>query len=156
MQRLLSLKRLGTVYGLMEEMHSLQVRMAAAEVGEVETVIRNEHNTLHTAGAGEREAISSEDLLGRLAMAAREEVALRKSRQLSPILDRRREVREQAQVQYSDSRLWSERMKTLIEAEMERGAAAAERKLQAASDDRFLAQLCGKRARARGRSINFS
>jgi hypothetical protein len=141
----------------MEEMHSLQARRAAAEVGEVETVIRSESSILQVAGVHEREAMRDEDVLSRYAMAAREEVAVRKSRQLSPILDRRREVRELAQVRYRDSRLWSERMKTLIDAELERREIAEERSTQAASDDRFLAQRRGRKIKRAGmESMNLS
>lgn len=149
MQRLLTLKRLGSVYGLMEEMHSLQARVASAAVGEVETAISSEAITHQAALAAEREALHGEDLLGRSAMAVREEVAIQKTRKLEPILEQRREVREFAQIRYADSRLWSERMKALIDAELERIATEKERRTQAASDDRFLAQSRMKRGKDR-------
>lgn len=140
MQRLITLRRLGAVYGLIEELHSLEARVAAAEVGEVETAIRAEASTLYEAWMEGRGAMRGEDLLGRSAMAVREEMAIRKRRQLEPILQTRKEISHTAQTRHVASRLWSERMKSLIDGEAGRIATAEERRSQAASDDRFLAQ----------------
>jgi hypothetical protein len=118
----------------------------------VESAIRAETNTLAAAWEAGRNAMHRDDLLGRSAMAVREELANHKNRQLEPILGRRREVREQAQIRYRDSRLWSERMKTLVDAEMERMTVEEEHRTQAASDDRFLAQMLRKSVRDRLRS----
>ena len=148
MQRLMALRRLGAVYELIEEIHSIEARMAAADVGEAETAIRAETNTLHLAWREEREAMQGQDSLGRSAMAAREEVAIRKTRQLEPILTKRREIGEAAKARHMASRLWSERMKSLIDGEAGKIAALEQRRLQAASDDRFLAQRRGKKRRA--------
>jgi hypothetical protein len=142
--RLMILKRLGALYGLMEEMHSIAARVAAAEVNEVESAIRAEIGILQSAR--QREAMYGEDLLGRSMIAVREEMAIQKNRQLEPALRKRRETFELAQLRYTDSRLWSERMKTLIEAEIHRLAIEHERRMQAASDDRFLAQRRAKRS----------
>lgn len=142
--RLMILKRLGALYGLMEEMHSIAARVAAAEVNEVESAIRAEIGILQSAR--QREAMYGEDLLGRSMIAVREEMAIQKNRQLGPALRKRRETFELAQLRYTDSRLWSERMKTLIEAEIHRLAIEHERRMQAASDDRFLAQRRAKRS----------
>jgi len=143
----MSLKRLVAVYGLMEEMHSLAARVAANEVNEVESVIRAEIGALQSARVRQREAMYGEDLLGRSMIAVREELAIQRNRQLEPALRERRETFELAQLRYTDSRLWSERMKTLIEAEVYRITAEHERRMQAASDDRFLAQRHAKRSR---------
>jgi hypothetical protein len=141
------LKRIGVVYGLMEEIHSLEARMAATEVNEVESVIRAEIGTLQAARVRQREAMYGEDLLGRSMIAVREEMAIQRNRQLEPALRKRRETFELAQLRYTDSRLWSERMKTLIEAELHRCAIEHERRMQAASDDCFLAQRRAKYGR---------
>jgi hypothetical protein len=145
--RLIILKRIGAVYGLMEEMHSLAARVAATDVNEVESAIRAEIGTRQSARTRQREAMYGEDLLGRSMIAVREEVAIQKNRQLEPALRKRRETFELAQLRYTDSRLWSERMKTLIEAELHRCAIEHERRIQAASDDRFLAQRRAKHGR---------
>jgi hypothetical protein len=145
MQRLMTLRRLGAVYGLIEEIHSIEARMAAAEVGEVETALHMEANILQMAWIKERESIRLEDNLGRLAMTAREEMAIRKRGRLKPLLESRKETRELAQTRHIASRLWSERMQSLIDYEAERVTAMQERRAQAASDDRFLAQRWGKK-----------
>jgi hypothetical protein len=147
MQRLLTLKRLGSVYGLIEEMHSLEARLAAANVGEVESTIRREVATLDAAWKTERLALPNQDLIGRSAMMARKEVAVRKNRQLAPILEQRCEIRELAQIRYKDSRIWSERMKSLVEAELSKIDTVEEHRQQAVSDDRFLAQKQRKKTR---------
>lgn len=144
----MALRRLGAVYELIEEIHSIEARMATAEVGEVEMAIHAEADILHLAWLKEREAMRAQDLLGRSAMTAREEVAMRKRGQLEPILERRRETRELAQARHFASRLWSERMHSLIDGEAERIAALQEKRTQAASDDRFLARRWGRKMRA--------
>lgn len=144
----MALRRLGAVYGLIEEIHSIEARMATAEVGEVEMAIHAEADILHLACLKEREAIFAQDSLGRSAMTAREEVAIRKKGQLEPILERRRETRESAQARHIASRLWSERMQSLIDGEAERIAVLQEKRAQAASDDRFLARRWGRKMRA--------
>lgn len=148
MQRLMALRRLGAVYELIEEIHSIEARMATAEVGEAEMAIHAEADILHLTWRKEREAMSAQDRLGRSAMTAREEVAIRKKGQLQPILERRRETRELAQARHIASRLWSERLQSLIDGEAERIAVLEEKRAQAASDDRFLAQRRGRKLKA--------
>lgn len=149
--RLMLLKRLGAVYGLIEEMHSLEARVAAGEVGEVESVIHEERRTVEAARTRQRETIQVDDLLGQSAIAVREELAIQRNRQLEPMLRQRRDTLNVAQLRYTESRMWSERMKTLIEAEFTRVAIEQERRTQAASDDRFLAQRRSTRIREQHR-----
>lgn len=138
-QRLMTLKRLGAMYELVEEIHSGEARLAASEVGEAEAAIHNEIDRSILARRGERLAIEREDYMGRSTMEAQEEMAVRRKRQLEPVLDRRRKISEMARAQHMASRLWNERMKSLIEDEVERITILEERRLQALTDDRFLA-----------------
>lgn len=128
------------MYGLVEEMHSLEARAAAGEVVEVESVIDAERDRARAARGVRPEAMWGEDQLGRSAVALCEELAIQKSRRLEPVLNVRRQTLELAQLRYTDSRMWSERMKTLIQNELSRVAVKEERRMQAASDDRHLAQ----------------
>lgn len=132
------------MYGLIEEMHSLEARVAAGEVVEVESVIARERDCMRSARLRHRESIWGEDLLGRSVVAICEELVIQKRRRLEPVLNVRRQTLELAQLRYMDSRMWSERMKTLIQTELGRGAIEEERRLQAASDDRYLAQRRAK------------
>lgn len=145
------LKRLGAVYGLIEEMHSLEAQVAVGEVVEVESVIHEERRTVEAARTRQRETIQVDDLLGQSAIAVREELAIQRNRQLEPMLRQRRDTLDVAQLRYTDSRMWSERMKTLIDAEFTRVAIEQERRTQAASDDRFLAQRRSNRTREQRR-----
>jgi hypothetical protein len=138
--RLIVLRRLGAVYGLIEEMHSLEARVAAGNVVEVESVLDAERRTAESSRVQQREAMCANDLLGQSATAVREELAIRRNRQLEPMLLQRRDTLAHAQLRYTESRIWSERMQTLIEEELRRSTLEKERRMQAASDDRFLSQ----------------
>ena len=150
--RLTILKRIGAVYGLIEEMHSLETRVAAGEVIEVEAALHADRHSVEAARQQQWEAMRGNDLLGRSEVAVCEELAIQRNRQLEPVLRKRREAFELAQIRYSDSRLWSERMKALIEAELNRTAIEQERRMQAMSDDRFLAQRRAKASREHRRT----
>lgn len=145
------LKRLGAVYDLIEEAHSLEARAAAGDVVEVESVMHAERRTAASARLQQREAMCGDDLLGQSATAVREELAIQRTRQLEPALRQRRDTLHLAQLRYTDSRMWSERMKALIEAELSRVEVEQERRMQAASDDRFLAQRRAGRTREQRR-----
>jgi hypothetical protein len=144
MQRLKGLKRLGRIYELIEEIHSVEARIAAADAGQAEKAIEVETIKLQDAWIGEREAVQGADALGRSAMVAREDVARRKRLALEPVLKQRTEIHEAAKSRHITSKLWSERIQCLIDAEAASFAAEEERRLQMASDDRFLARRQGK------------
>ena len=135
------------MYGLIEEIHSLEARVAAGEVVEVESVLDAERRTAESSRMQQREAMCADDLLAQSATAVREELAIRRNRQLEPILLQRRDTLAHAQLRYTESRIWSERMQALIEAELRRSTLEQERRMQAASDDRFLARRLVRRGR---------
>ncbi|QNI35269.1 hypothetical protein [Edaphobacter albus] len=139
MNRLEILQRLGTVYKLMEEIHSVEARRAAAELGQVAVTLSAEERLVGAARTGGRDAVRDEDRLRRIATTAQSQMANLRKYQLEPIFDRRHEANEQAGRRYQESRLWNERMKNLIAREMERSAKSEGRREQAASDDRSLA-----------------
>ena len=155
MDRLATLKRIHAVYSLIEEIHSTEAKVAVAETVEVETAIVAEKKVEHRARAVEREAIESDNDLGRLAMLAEEEMAVRRRARLEPVLERRRKLSDAARARHLASRLWSERMKSLVDTEKERKELIEERRSQATSDDRFLAQRRGVMS-GRAREINLS
>lgn len=140
MDRLKSLKRLWAVYGLVEEIHSVEARVAAAEVGEAEAAMQAEGQAIREARLREREAMRSDDPLGRLTVTAQETMASRRRLKLEPLLAKRREVSDAARMRHVASRLWSERMKSMVEDESARIADVEARRLQAVSDDRFLSR----------------
>jgi hypothetical protein len=156
MQRLTGLKRLGAVYGLIEEIHSIEARVAAAKAGIAERAAQAETHTLRDAWMEERRAMQGEDSLGRLAMAAREDVARRKRRALEPVIEKRTEIHTAARERHMASRLWSERMQSLVDAEAARIAAEKERRSQAVADDRFLAQRWNKKRKTETQEMRLS
>jgi hypothetical protein len=138
MNRLAALKRICAVYGMIEEIHSIEARVASAEVRVVETAIDAETSLGRRARTEERVAMTDEDALRRSAMSAEDEMATRRKAHLQPILERRQEFSEEARRRHVASRMWNERIKSLIDAEADRIAVDRERRAQAASDDRFL------------------
>lgn len=138
MRRMEVLKRLGAVYGLVEEIHSIEARKAQAELSEAENALHLELRTLQAAWVGEKEALGNEDLMSRSSMMAQGVVANQKKGQIEPLLESRKETREAAKARQRESQISSEQMKSLIERESERVAMQRERRDQATSDDRFL------------------
>ncbi len=148
-QRLAMLKRLSAVYGMVEEMRSVEAQQAAAAVAEVRgAILSQEARTLEARMSG-REALLTEDRAGWSLAVVHEEIADLRRRQLRPILEEREERSEEARRQYLASRVWSERMKTLVASAAERAALEEERRVQTAADDRFLARRLWKQ-RMRG------
>ncbi|HTH52946.1 MAG TPA: hypothetical protein VL495_03280 [Edaphobacter sp.] len=139
-QRLEALRRLGAVYELVEEMHSMEARVAAQEASAAENAVRGERSVETSARQGEREAMRAEDSEERSARIAQSQVAEQRRRQLEPLLEKRQKISDAASTRHKSSRLWSERMKSLIENEASRIATVEERRQQISSDDRFLAR----------------
>jgi hypothetical protein len=145
MRRLELLRRLGTVYQLIEESHLIESRRAAAELETVGRALWCEGNILESARIGERDAMQNEDQLGRVAMAAQGEVTSRRKHQLEPLYEEKQVRFEEARLRLRESRLWNERVTTLIEREEEMITKLEGKRSQAASDDRFLALSRRKR-----------
>ena len=139
-ERLTAMRRLNAVYQMVEEMHSIEARRAAAKVVEAQGAIHAEEARTHEARIGGRKALLAEDRAGWSLAVAHEEIADQRKKQLQPILEMREEKSEEARKRYLESRLWSERMKSLTKDASARVAAEEERRVQAVADDRFLAR----------------
>jgi len=138
--RLLALKRLSAMYEMVEEMRLIETRHATAAAMQArEAVLAEETRTLE-ARLGGREALLTDDRMGWSLAVAREEIAEMRRCQLEPILEEREERSEEIRRSYLASRLWSERMKSLVASAEERTLADKERRIQASADDRFLAR----------------
>jgi hypothetical protein len=149
-ERLAALRQLSAVYQMVEEMHSVEARRAAAEVTEAQGVIHAEETCTHEGRMRGREALLTDDRAGWSLAVVHEEIAHQRKKQLEPILEEREERSDEARKQYLQSRLWSERIKSLIDGASARTAAEEERRAQAAADDRFLAWTnSGSRERRR-------
>ena len=146
--RLAMLKRLMGIYAVVEDMHSADLQRTAAAVREAQDAIGRQQAVMRSAGVDYRGALETGDGLGRKMAEALCEAADSKRQRLEPIHVERESLCDAASRQYAASRLKSEQMQRMVTRAAEQAAIEEERKMQAASDDRFLAQRCWKDARA--------
>ena len=138
--RLQTLKRLVTLYGVVEEMHSAELQRTAAAVHEAQQAIGVQQRVARSARFDGRDALIADDRMGWEIAETQAESAGWKRRRLEQIRLEREVLKDAAREQYVASRLKSEQMQRLaqgvaVKAEIEDG-----RRMQAASDDRFLAR----------------
>jgi hypothetical protein len=138
--RLQTLKRLVTLYGVVEEMHSAELQRTAAAVHEAQRAIGVQQRVARSARFDGRDALIADDRMGWEIAETQAESAGWKRRRLEQIRLEREVLKDAAREQYVASRLKSEQMQRLaqgvaVKAEIEDG-----RRMQAASDDRFLAR----------------
>jgi hypothetical protein len=138
--RLQTLKRLVTLYGVVEEMHAVELQRMTAAVCEAQQAIGVQQQVAYSARFDGRDALMMDDRMGWEMAETQMESAGWKRRRLEQIRSEREALSDAAREQYVASRLKSEQMKRLAEgvaalAEIEDG-----RRMQAASDDRFLSR----------------
>jgi len=138
--RLQTLKRLVTLYGVVEEMHSAELQRTAAAVHEAQQAIGVQQRVARSARFDGRDALIADDRMGWEIAETQAESAGWKRRRLEQIRLEREVLKDAAREQYVASHLKSEQMQRLaqgvaVKAEIEDG-----RRMQAASDDRFLAR----------------
>jgi len=146
--RLAMLKRLMGIYAVVEDMHSADLQRTAAAVREAQDAIGRQQAVMRSAGVDYRGALETGDGLGRKMAEALCEAANLKRQRLEPIHVERESLCDAASRQYAASRLKSEQMQRMVTRAAEQAAIEEERKMQAASDDRFLARRCWKDVRA--------
>lgn len=138
--RLAALKRLMSLYGEIEEMHSSGLRRAMMAVQEVEQAIGVEQKNARASSSGGRDALIAGDPLGFAVARRQREIAEWRQERLQEVRLEREMLKNEARKQYLASRMQSEQMRYVVDnataqAEVEEG-----RKTQAALDDRFLAR----------------
>jgi hypothetical protein len=138
--RLATLKRLRDVYGVVEEMHSAELQRAAAAVREAQHAIGAQQNVVRSARSDGREALEPGDRVGWTTAEVLREAASSKQRRLESICIERESVSDAARERHVASRLKREQMQRLVVRETEHIQLEEGRKMQAASDDRFLAR----------------
>jgi hypothetical protein len=138
--RLRTLKRLVTLYGVVEEMHTMELQRMTSAVREAEHAIDVQQQVARSARSDGREALMTGDRMGwEMAETNREGAGWRR-RVLEQVRSERELLNDAARDQYLASRLKSEQMKRLAEGVVERAEIEEGRRVQAASDDRFLAR----------------
>lgn len=138
--RLAALKRLMSLYGGIEEMHSAALERATMAVREAEQAIGAEGERARSSSARGRDALMAGDPLGLAAARMQGEIAEWRQQRLQEVRLEREMLEEQARRQYAASRLQREQMKYVVESTETQMEVEAGRKMQAALDDRFLAR----------------
>jgi hypothetical protein len=138
--RLETLQRLMTLYAAVEEMHSTELQRKVAAVREAQQAIGIEQEVARSARIDGRGALLAGDRVSWVMAESQQETAGPRRRRLEQIRLEREELSEAAREQYVASRLKREQIKRVFDdiaagMEIEGG-----RRLQAASDDRFLAR----------------
>jgi len=139
-RRLQMLERLLDVYETVEELREAEAQRAAGEVREAELAIGRQTSLVHEAAGEERQALSKGDRMGWSYAMARQRVAGVRRKALGQVLMEREKHRMVALKRHVDSRMWSERMKSLVEGVRSDMEEKEQRRAQAQADERFLAQ----------------
>lgn len=139
-ERLATLKRLVNLYGVVEEMHSVELQRTTAAVREADQAIGVQREVARSARFDGRDALTVGDRMGWTMAETLRESAGRKRRWLDEIRLEREGLSDAAKEQYVASRLKNEQMKRVVDRVAERMEREEERRMQAVSDDRFLAR----------------
>jgi hypothetical protein len=138
--RLGTLKRLTALYAAVEEMHSTELQRMTAAVREAQQAIGVEQGVVRSARVDGRDALLIEDRESWVMAGNQQEAAEWQRRRLEQIRLEREQLKEAAREQYVASRLKREQIKRVFDDIAARMEIEEGRRLQAASDDRFLAR----------------
>ena len=138
--RLETLQRLVTLYAAVEEMHSTELQRMASAVREAQQAIGIEQEVARSARINGRGALLAGDRVSWMMAETQQETAAWRRRRLEQIRLEREELNEAAREQYVASRLKREQIKRVFDDIAVRMEIEEGRRLQAASDDRFLAR----------------
>lgn len=134
------LKRVMQVYTAIEEIRSADLMRAWADVREVQREMVGQQEAGDRARREGLSALGSGDRTGQSASEALQDAAGVMHARLEPVYRQRQDQRASAQERYQISRMKREQMERLVKRAMGKAKVEEERKLQAASDDRFLAR----------------
>jgi hypothetical protein len=138
--RLETLQRLVTLYAAVEEMHSTELQRMASAVREAQQAIGIEQEVAQSARIHGRGALLAGDRVSWMMAETQQETAAWRRQRLEQIRLEREELNEAAREQYVASRLKREQIKRVFDDIAVRMEIEEGRRLQAASDDRFLAR----------------
>jgi hypothetical protein len=138
--RLKALQRLVTLYAAVEEMHSTELQRMTAAVREAQQAIGVVQEVVRSARVDGRGALLAGDSVGRMMAETQQETAAWRREGLERIRLEREELNDAAREQYVASRLKREQIKRVFDDIAARVEIEEGRRMQAASDDRFLAR----------------
>jgi hypothetical protein len=138
--RLETLQRLASLYAAVEEMHLTELQRMTAAVLEAKQAIGVEQEVVRSARGDGRGALSVGDRLGWLTAETQQETAAWRWKGLEQIRVEREELNDAAREQYVASRLRREQIRRVFDDIAARTEIEEGRRMQGASDDRFLAR----------------
>lgn len=138
--RLETLQRLAALYAAVEEMHSTELQRMTAAVRETQQAIGVVHEIARSARIDGRAGLLEGNQACWMMAESQQETAAWRRRALERIRLEREELSNVAREQYVASRLKREQMKRAFEDITARMEVEEERRIQAATDDRFLAR----------------
>jgi hypothetical protein len=147
--RLKRLKRVSALYGVVERMHSSELQRATNAVRETKQAIEIQRSVMRVAGVDVRDALITGDRLGWSLAEMQRELAMGKGKQLEDVRLEREELNGLAQRRYAESRVKSEQMNGVVESLAARIEMKEERRVQGATDDRFLSRKVWAETRGR-------
>lgn len=139
-QRLEMLRRLVSLYAAVEEMHSTELHQMTAAVHEARQAIVVEQDMTKSVRIDGHSALAIGDRVGWMISETQQETSVWRRRWLEQVREEREQLNDAARQQFMESRLKREQMEHVFDevsawAEIEEG-----RRMQAVSDDRFLAR----------------
>ena len=138
--RLGILRRLVALYSTVEETHSTELQRMTAAFREVQHAIVMEQDVTRAARADCRSALIAGDQMSSMAAEVQQDASAWRRRGLEQIRVKREELNDAAKTQYLASRLKKEQIKRVFDDIAARVELEERRRMQAISDDRFLAR----------------
>jgi hypothetical protein len=139
-ERKMMLKRLASLYGLVEDARSAEMRRAVVQLAEVEDAIATQESMLWMANAFGRGALEKGDRFGWRQAGTNATLAVWSSEQLEVIREERDAMSEAAKQRYRASRIEAQQMSKLLENVTREADLIEGRRAQALADDRFLSR----------------
>jgi hypothetical protein len=138
--RLETLRRLVSLYAAVEEMHSTELHRTTTAVQEAQQAVAAAQLVMQSARVDGRGALLDGDSVGWVMAETRQETAALRRQSLDGIRVEREELSDAARERYVASRLKKEQMKRVFDDIAARMEIEEGRRMQASSDDRFLAR----------------
>ena len=138
--RIDALKRLMSLYGSVEAMHSAELQRTMASVQEAESAIHVQEKTIDSSTILGCDALISGDRMKWAAAKTQREIAECKQQRLQQVRLEREKLNEEARKEYRASRLRSEQIQHVIDDAATQIEIKTGRQTQATLDDRFLAR----------------
>jgi hypothetical protein len=135
-----TLRKLMSLYGVVEEMHLIEVQRLTGAVHEVQRAIHRQQEVVLSACSAGRGALIHGDRLGWSVAEVQRESASWKREQLENVRLQREQMNALAKEQHTVSRSKTEQMKSVVQNATAQARIEELRQMQARSDDRFLAR----------------